>query len=770
MAKKIHVEIGKRKLELSNLDKVLYPEDQIPKAQVIEYYLKLAPTILHHIKGRPLSLVRYPDGIYGEQFFQKNRPAWTPDWIDYIRLGKERTKEYIVAREDATLVWLANLACLELHQIHSFNEHADKPDYIVYDLDPPEGKDDFEEVKNLAFQLRDELEGLGYHVFVKTTGGKGLHLLTPVEMNYTFDECFDTAKKVAEGFVKKHNNTTLILNKEARKGRVLIDIFRNRTSQTIVCPYSLRGRAGAPASTPITWEDLEDLQHPGELNIHSTLEKVLADGDPWEAIRSWAVPLHTDIKRKSTYKNLPENARHKSPAQLEEYGKKRDFTRTPEPYVPEDDGRGNRFVIQRHHASHLHYDLRLEQDGVLRSWALPRGLPPHPGVKRLAVQTEDHPLEYLSFEAEIPKGQYGGGMMWIYAAGRYEITKEKKDGFYFQVSGPLLNAEYRMHLMKGREWLFERVDIPRVDMLHQEVKPMMAERLSQPPTGGDYRYEVKWDGIRALFTLNEGKLTIRTRNMNIINAQFPELDIPQEVFRVNNGVFDGEIVCLDSTGRPDFKAVIKRLMSKKQMEIDYQVKKNKAFCYLFDVLYMDGRSLLNDPWLRRREWLRDSIRKNTPYRLSEDIEDGEELFDAAKKMGLEGIMAKSINGKYIPGKRSEAWYKIKVKNFVDAFVIGYTAGSGERESYFGGLHVAEVEKDQIVYRGKVGTGFSEKLMREMVELMESRGGGKKPVPEKISEPSVWLKEFIPCEIEYSERTRDGKYRDPVFKKLRIDLL
>ncbi|MAE87800.1 MAG: hypothetical protein CMB80_34010 [Flammeovirgaceae bacterium] len=770
MAKpKIHVEVGKRKLELSNLDKLLYPDDGVVKAQIIEYYLTLAPTILRHIKGRPLSLVRFPDGIYGEQFFQKNRPDWTPDWIDYIRLGKERKKEYIVAKEEATLVWLANLACLELHQVHSFSEYADKPDYIVYDLDPPEGKDDFEEVKDLAFKLKEELENYDYHVFVKTTGGKGLHLLTPLDPNYTFDECFETAKKIADTFIKKNKNTTLHLNKEARKGRVLIDIFRNKSSQTIVSPYSMRGRAGAPISTPITWENLERISSPKEFTIEVVKDMVLEEGDPWEAIRSWAVPLHTDTKRRAQYKELPQNKRHKSPEQLAEYEKKRDFSKTPEPYVPEDDGRGNRFVIQRHHASHLHYDLRLEQDGVLKSWAVPRGMPPKPGVKRLAVQTEDHPLEYLAFEAEIPKGQYGGGMMWIYASGRYEITKTKKNGFYFRLSGPLINAEYRMHLMKDKEWLLERVDSPQINMLDQEVKPMMADALKKPPKG-DYRYEVKWDGIRVMITLNEGELTIRSRNMNIITDQFPELNIPEEAFRVNNGVFDGEIVCLDQSGKADFKKVIKRLMTKKQMEIDYQMKKYPVYCYLFDVPYLDGRSLVNDPWLRRREWLKDSFRKNTPYRLSEDIEDGEALFSAAKQMGVEGVMAKDPLGKYYPGKRSDVWYKIKVKNYADAWIVGYTEGQGDRQPYFGALHVVEKEEDQLVYRGKVGTGFSDKLMKELKKELDQRVGEIKPIEDKVLDTSFWLAEFIPCEVEYSELTQDGNYRDPVFKKARFDQL
>ncbi|WP_421895455.1 non-homologous end-joining DNA ligase [Marinoscillum sp.] len=768
MAKKrIHVEVGKHKLELSNLDKVLYPEDEILKAQVIEYYLTLAPTILRHIKGRPLSLVRYPDGIYGEQFFQKNRPDWTPDWIDYIRLGKERKKEYIVAKEEATLVWLANLACLEIHQIHSFSEYADKPDYIVYDLDPPEGKDDFEEVKSLAFSLKEELEQYDYHVFVKTTGGKGLHLITPLEVNYGFDECFDTARKIAESFIRKHKNTTLHLNKEARKGRVLIDIFRNKSSQTIVSPYSLRGRAGAPVSAPITWEQLTDIRGAQELTIEMVKDRVLSDGDPWEDIRSWAVPLHTDTKRRSEYKNLPKNPRHKSPEQLAEYEQKRDFGKTPEPYVPEDDGRGNRFVIQRHHASHLHYDLRLEQEGVLKSWAVPRGMPPVPGVKRLAVQTEDHPLEYLSFEAEIPKGQYGGGMMWIYAAGRYEITKEKKNGFYFRLSGPQINAEYRMHLMKNKEWLLERVDKPQQNFLEMEVQPMVAESLKKPPKG-NYRHEVKWDGIRVMITLNEGKMIIRSRNMNDITAQFPELNIPEEAFRVNNGVFDGEIVCLDAQGKADFRRVIKRLMTKKEMEIDYQVRKSPAYCYLFDVPYLDGRSLVNDPWTRRRAWLKDSFRRSTPYRFSEDIEDGQALFEAAKVMGIEGIMAKDPLGKYYPGKRSTAWYKVKVKNTVDAFVIGYTRGEGDRERYFGSLHLVAQEGDRLAYRGRVGTGFTDKLLSELKEYFDSLEVIEKPITEKISDASIWFRP-VPCEIEYTSLTKDKHYRDAVFKRLREDL-
>ena len=165
------------------------------------------------------------------------------------------------------------------------------------------------------------------------------------------------------------------------------------------------------------------------------------------------------------------------------------------------------------------------------------------------MQTEDHPLKYLSFEGEIPKGEYGAcGMMWVYANGRYEITKEKKNGFYFRLSGKQLSAEYRMHLMKGKEWLLERVDVPQVNPLEKSQKPMLADVAKKVPVG-DFYYEIKWDGIRALIYLNEGQLKIYSRNMNDITDQFPELNVPDEAFRINNAIFDGEIVCLDSKGK-----------------------------------------------------------------------------------------------------------------------------------------------------------------------------------------------------------------------------
>src|SRR5256885_2220852 len=197
-------QVGKRKVELSNLTKVLFPGDHIVKAQLIEYYLKIAPTILAHVKGRPLSLVRYPDGIAGESFFQKNRPDWAPDWLQHVTLGEEK-KDYVIATEEASLVWLANLACIELHQMHSRAPHFEAPDYVVYDFDPPENFK-FANVAELALEFKEHLETFGYHPFVKTTGRKGLHVLTPIEPKWSFHDAFEAAKAVAQPFVEAHGS------------------------------------------------------------------------------------------------------------------------------------------------------------------------------------------------------------------------------------------------------------------------------------------------------------------------------------------------------------------------------------------------------------------------------------------------------------------------------------------------------------------------------------------------------------------------------------
>lgn len=769
-------QVGKRKLELSNLEKELWPDDGIVKAELIEYYLKIAPTILAHIKGRPLSFVRYPDGIEGESFFQKNRPKYAPNWLEHERLGDsagESGIDYVLASEEASMVWIANHACIEVHQIQARRPRFDKPDYMVFDLDPAEGEP-FEDVVGLAFELKGHVESFGYHTFVKTTGGKGVHILSPMEPKSSFDQVFEAAKGIAQGFVRKHqSSTTLQIKKDARQGKVLVDIYRNRPHQTIVAPYSVRGRKAAPVSTPLTWDELAEVTDPTDFNLRTTADRVLEGGDPWEAMAAYAVKLHTERPKKAAKKRSVGKGRtHKSPEQLEEYAGKRSFEKTPEPQSQVVGGEGNAFVVHRHHASRLHYDLRLEQDGSLKSWAVPKGLPPRPGIKRLAVKVEDHPLEYLSFEGRIPKGEYGAGPMWVYASGNYEITKDKKDSFYFRLQSRELTAEYRLINTKGKDWLLERLDTPQASWLTDPIEPMLADSRDQPPPTGDHLYEVKWDGIRAIISVDEGELRIRTRSQRDVTAQFPELRVPEEAFRATSALLDGEIVCLDGAGRPIFTDVMGRLQAKGERGIERAMGRHPAVCYLFDCLYLDGRPIVAEPLSRRREWLTSAVKEEGgAYRVSEAVEDGPRLFEAARALELEGIMAKEADSPYLPGKRSAEWLKIKVRQTMECLIIGYTKGKGNRQREFGALHMARENGDGLEYLGKVGSGFNAKTLKSVLAELKKVETADRPVEEKPVDDAqtVWIEPRLFCEVQYASLTNMGTLREGVFLRMRPDL-
>jgi len=766
------VQVGKRKLELSNLNKVLWPEDGVLKAELIQYYLAIAPTILPHIRGRPLSLVRFPDGIHGETFFQKNLPDWVPDWLESVEIGDaKKTINYVIATEDASLVWLANMACIELHQMHCRAKHRDNPDYFVFDIDPPDGTP-WALIAEIGEGLRVEFEKYGYHPFVKTTGRKGLHVVAPIEPKWDFDTVFHACEAIAKPFIATNAKTcTLKIKKDQRDNKILIDIYRNRPSQTIVSAYSVRGLPGATVSMPLKWEQLHTMEGIRDFHLRNVPDLVKRDGDPWEAIGAYAVELHTHRSAPKARKKLPKSGKRKTPEQLETYEKKRQFSKTPEP-VPQPLEEGTRrFVVHRHHASRLHYDLRLEKDGVLKSWAVPKGLPPRPGIKRLAVQTEDHPIEYLNFEGTIPKGEYGGGNMWVYASGKYEVTKEKKDSTYIRLSSRGITGEYRIIPTRGNENLLERVDAPQTDWLVEPIDFTFAELSEKVPKTGAWLYEVKWDGIRAMIALDEGKVRIRSRNQNDITVAFPELTNPESAFRATCGLFDCEIVCLDANGLPVFQDVINRMRQKTENAVARAKAKHPAVCYVFDGLYLDGRPLVNETLDRRREWMADAIKKEGSYRVSQAVEDGQALFDVARDAGLEGIMAKKRASVYTPGRRSDAWLKVKTRRTMDCQIVGYTKGKGDRAANFGALHLAERRGDEWKYLGKVGTGFDHRTMESIADEVKKLGETKRPFKEKPVDDaiSIWVEPMLWCEVQYASLTPNGTLREPVFVRMRPDL-
>jgi DNA ligase D-like protein (predicted polymerase)/DNA ligase D-like protein (predicted ligase)/DNA ligase D-like protein (predicted 3'-phosphoesterase) len=766
--KKEQVNAGGRELKISNLKKILYPDAGLSKAEIIEYYLNISPAILRHIKGRPLTLIRYPDGISETHFFQKDAPGYKPEWIDFVTLGESEKNDYMIADEQAALVWLANLAALEIHQMNSRRPHFEQPDYMAFDLDPPE-KVGFGNVVNLAFNLKEHIENFGYHPYVKTTGGKGLHIVIPLEPKWDMETVFEAAKKIANTYVQNHKDeTTMQLKKSARKGRIFIDIYRNRKHQIMASPYSLRGRPGAPVSMPLCWNELAVLESSAQYHLKNAVDKVEADGDAWQDIEAHARPLHTKGNiSEPVKKEFSASGHHKLPGQLREYQEKRNFKQTREPEVAGVEGTGNRFVVQRHHATRLHYDLRLERDGVLKSWAVPKGLPPRPGIKRLAVEMEDHPLEYLIFEGKIPEEEYGGGQVWAFASGKYEMTKQKEGSLHFRFESRALNGSYHLYRTDEEKWLLEREDEPQTDWLNERVEPMNAKRTSKVPKG-NFNYEVKWDGVRALVVLDDDQIQIYTRNKNEVTKQFPELQAPDDL-RASCGLFDGEIVFLDENGKPNFQKIINRLKNSSPETIK---KSNAVKCYLFDCLYLDGRPLIDEPLSRRVEWLQDTIKKGTSYRLSEFVEDGEGLMEAIKKRDMEGIMAKKRDSKYRIGQRSDLWMKVKTETTADCLVIGYTKGTGERSQYYGALHLAEKkESGTLQYRGKAGTGYDQSSLKEINKLLKELDEIDKPIdhPVQAEKDTIWVEPKIVVEVHYSGLTEDNLFRQAVFERLRPDL-
>ena len=323
----------------------------------------------------------------------------------------------------------------------------------------------------------------------------------------------------------------------------------------------------------------------------------------------------------------------------------------------------------------------------------------------------------------------------------------------------------------SNQWLLERVDKPQTDWLRDPIEPMLARPAPKPPDSEDYVYEVKWDGLRAMISLDEGEIRIHGRNRMDMTKQFPELLIPEQAFRATAGLFDGEIVCLEADGRPNFRNVIHRLQQKTEGAIERAKTKHAAVCYVFDCLYLDGRAIVNEPLTRRREWLEDVIKKDSAYRVSELVEEGMALFEAVKQMGLEGIMAKQRHSTYLPGKRSESWLKIKTRQTLECAIIGYTRGKGDRETSFGALHLAQAHGDELKYLGKVGTGFDEHSMKAVSAELEKLTPIKRPIKEKPLDDtrSIWLEPKLMCEVQFSSLTKDGMLREPVFVRLRPDL-
>jgi bifunctional non-homologous end joining protein LigD len=457
---------------------------------------------------------------------------------------------------------------------------------------------------------------------------------------------------------------------------------------------------------------------------------------------------------------------------LEQYRRKRDPKQTPEPFAA-DRPRGKRepiFVVQRHDARRLHYDFRLERDGALASWAVPKGVPLEPGEQHLAVHVEDHPLEYARFEGEIPKGQYGAGTVEIWDSGTYELLEEKPNGgLTVRLHGKRLDGVWALvpaHLDgKEQNWLIvrKREDAaPSADAAGRKYRPMLATLETTVPSGPGWVFEVKWDGYRALAYVRGGNVKLLSRNDNDLTPRFPQ--IAREVAKAvksPNAVLDGEICALDDQGRASFSA-----MQQGGAPLVY---------YVFDLLEVEGESLVDLPLEERRRRLEKLLdRRNKTVRLSETFNDGVAQLEAAKEQELEGIVAKRADSRSLEGKRTRDWLKIKTHGRQEFVIAGYTHGGGRRASTFGSLIVGLYEGDKLKYVGNVGTGFTDAEIRRLLEKLKPLRRDTPPfetvpkMPRVRKHEVVWVEPKLVAEVEFAEFTHDGRLRAPSYQGLRED--
>lgn len=489
---------------------------------------------------------------------------------------------------------------------------------------------------------------------------------------------------------------------------------------------------------------------------------------------------------------------------LDKYLQKRLFKRTPEPRPAPAPAPGNRFVVQRHSARRLHYDLRLEMGGVLKSWAVPKGPTLDPGQKRLAVLVEDHPLEYGDFEGTIPAGNYGAGTVTIWDRGSYEWLGDKPPGrqwelgdLKFRLHGEKLMGEFALVRMKGRgkgnEWLLIKkkdfaakagwdaeddirsvgpstaVDPAQIPgavrgPMPRELSPMLATPGDALPEGAEWLYEVKWDGVRALCFLEGNKVGLVSRSGHAMDRQYPELAALAESVAAHSAVIDGEIVAFDPQGRPSFSLLQPRIGASAKA-VAQLAGTQPVSLFAFDLLYFNGYDLRAAPLLERKRVLASILRLSPRLRYSDHfMGNGAELMEATRRNGLEGIVAKRALSPY-ESRRSRNWVKLKVVNQQDFVVCGYT--EGEREG-FGALALGYYEGDKLVYAGNVGSGFDQQALKTVHRLLKPLASPRSllaDAPQGLKSVH-WVRPELVCTVRFSSWTPEQRLRAPVFLGLR----
>lgn len=641
------VQVDGRRLRVTNLDKVVYPETGTTKGEIFAYYSAIAPQLLPLLAGRPVTRKRWVDGVGttdapAEAFFTKQLERGAPEWIPRQAIEhSDGPKEYPLVDEVPTLVWLAQVAAIELH-VPQWRFGSDglpgRPDRLVLDLDPGPGVG-LDQCAVVARIARDILTGMGLDPIPVTSGSKGIHLYAPLPGEQTSAEISAVVKEIARIIESEHPElATATMSKSARGGRVFLDWSQNNGKKTTISPYSLRGRARPWVAAPRTWEELDDPDL-AQLDLDEVLERAASGIDPMAVLHPTGAP------RLSTSPTAP----------------------PPTTTTADRPRRSSR------------------------------------GASPVAIDAE----------ATLPT--------------------------------------------------FE-------PMLAEHGTPALARRLGDPAWA-----EVKWDGIRAVGTWSHGRMRLHARRGTDITARYPELTSDGAPFLpAEDAVVDGEIVAFDHEGHPSFSRLQNRMHLTRAREIEREVVRTPIVYVLFDLLRLDGHDLTGLPLHQRRSLLDELVADlDAPVQVPPVFDDVDAALEASDAFGLEGVVVKDRDSRYRVGTRSPSWLKLKHTRMQEAVIVGIRPGKGDRERTLGSLLLAVRDSPgaPLRYVGRVGTGFTDRILRDLLRLLEPLRTPSAPldgVPAPDSSDALWVRPELVGEVEFANWTPDGSLRHARWRGLRPD--
>lgn len=638
-----NVQIEGRRLRVTNLDKVVYPETGTTKGEVIAYYTAIAPVLLPLLDERPVTRKRWVEGVGTarnpeDSFFTKQLEPGAPKWIPRRAIEhSDGSKDYPLVEDVPTLVWLAQVAAIELH-VPQWRFAPDglpgRPDRLVLDLDPGPGVE-LAQCAEVARIARGILTGIGLEPLPVTSGSKGIHLYANLPGQQTSDEISAVVKEVARLIENDHPDlATSTMAKVARGGKVFLDWSQNNGRKTTISPYSMRGRARPWVAAPRTWDELDDPDL-RQLDFEEVLERVASGGDPLVTLRPGT-------------------------------------------------------------------------DAVMATSEAP---PPAPPARK------EHRARIAAAASPSPGGSTPASVS---------------------------------------------------PMLAENGTPAIARGLSDPSW-----VEVKWDGIRALGTWADGRMLLHARSGIDITARYPELTADGAPFLpVADAILDGEIVAFDAGGRPSFSLLQNRMHLTRPREIEREVVRTPIVYMVFDLLRLDGHDLSSLPLSQRRTLLEDVLADlDAPLQVPPVFDDVDAALAASDEFGLEGVVVKDPRSRYRAGQRSPSWLKLKNTRMQEVVIVGIRPGKGDREGTFGSLLLAVPNGGRLRYVGRVGTGFTDRMLRDLLARLAPLRVEDAPldgVPAPDASDALWVRAELVGEVEFANWTPDGVLRHARWRGLRPD--